>query len=140
MKPTHSLKHLLVAALAGLALQAAASGLYRWTDANGTVQYSDRPPEGIEAEFIEISTGTRSKAAQPETKAEEEQATASGPQAMEVMPEKDPALCKQAQKNLKALEAARIRISEPDGSRRFLTEEEKETQRVNNRKFVKIHC
>ena len=59
---------------------------------------------------------------------------------MEVMPEKDPALCEQAKNNLKALEGARIRITEPDGSKRLLSEDEKEGQRANARKFIKVHC
>jgi hypothetical protein len=122
-----------------LSLQAAPNGHYRWTDESGTVQYADRPPEGVEAEFIKFSSPKGSKPSDNETPSE----TTAEPKVydeMEALPEKDPALCKQAQQNLKALEGARIRITEPDGSKRFLTEDEKETQRENARKFIKIHC
>lgn len=126
--------------LAATAINAGEAGHYRWTDKNGTVKYADRPPEGIESEFIKFSSTKHS--APPATSTEEggDQQVASGPQRLEALPEKDPALCKQAQNNLKALQAARIRITEPDGSKRVLNEEEKEEQRENARKFIKVHC
>ncbi len=124
-------------------LNAAPSGLYRWTDENGQVKYSDRPPEGIESTFIKLSTGKSSKvndaSSDSSTTTEETNKLKPGEQ-LEVMAEKDPALCKQATNNLKALKGARIRITEPDGSKRFLTEDEKEGQRENARKFIKINC
>lgn len=127
---------------AATAINAGEAGHYRWTDENGTVKYADRPPEGVEAEFIKFASTKHSKpstsadAGQPAT----EQATADAPVTMEGLPAKDPKLCKQAQSNLKALNAARIRITEPDGSKRLLNEEEKESQKENARKFIKVHC
>lgn len=127
-------------------LQAAPNGHYRWTDAEGTVQHSDRPPKGVEAEFIKFSTG-KSKATPTDSTSEPEIGAdgkpvkeALGGVNLEGLPKKDPALCKQAQHNLKALDGARIRMTDEDGSQRFLTEEEKESQRDNARKFIKIHC
>ena len=135
---------LIIGLGSALNLQAAQDGHYRWTDANGVVKYSDRPPKGIDSEFIKLSGIKRSKSEDPETTDTNNSAgetnKAETPNQLEVMPEKDPELCKQAQHNLKALEGARIRMSEPDGSKRFLTEEEKELQRENARKFIKVHC
>ena len=131
---------------ASLSALAAQNGTYRWYDENGTVHYSDVPPEGVEAEFIKFASSGKSK---------EETATDANAQPgddqtagdkskvydkMEAMPPKDPELCKKAKANLKALEGARIRITEPDGTKRILTEEEKEIQRENARKFIKINC
>ncbi|MFT5691455.1 MAG: hypothetical protein ACI92E_000784 [Oceanicoccus sp.] len=124
-------------------LNAAPSGLYRWTDENGRTQYSDRPPENIESKFIKLSSGKSSKSNNSDKSSSADSGQKEGLEpgkALEVMPAKDPALCLQAQKNLKALEGARIRITEPDGSKRFLTEDEKEGQRENARKFIKINC
>ena len=132
--------------LLAMSSQAGPNGHYRWTDDNGILQYSDYPPEGVEAEFIKFSGSSHRSPSSTEAKdsTAEQAGTENGdaklPKTMEVMPEKDPALCKQAQQNLKALEGARIRITEPDGSKRFLTEEEKEGQRENARKFIKINC
>lgn len=121
-------------------VDASQNGHYRWTDANGTVQYADRPPEGVKAEFIQFTGAKSSRSSQaPESKQDATAKAVSTPE-MEVLQAKDPELCKQAQQNLKALEGARIRITEPDGSKRFLTEDEKEYQRDNARKFVEINC
>jgi Domain of unknown function (DUF4124) len=123
-----------------LSLQAQPQGHYRWKDTAGNTHYSDRPPEGVESEFIKFATGKRAKPPAEEA-AENAQKSASGdPKKMEILPEKDPKLCKQAQGNLAALASARIRITESDGTQRILTEEEKEEQRGNARKFIKLHC
>lgn len=126
-------------------LSAKGQGHYRWTDEKGTLQYSDRPPKDVESEFIEFSTGKRSSSSKqssesgdtPNTEGSEK--TAAIPE-MEVMPNKDPKLCNQAKANLKALEKSRIRMKDLDGSQRFLTEEEKEEQKDNARKFMKVYC
>lgn len=126
-----------------LEINAAENGHYRWIDDKGQVQYSDRPPEGIDAEFIKFSSRNRTRSTGSNQGKSDDAAEAIEKKlasTLEVMPEKDPALCKQAQKNLKALEGARIRITEADGSKRFLTEDEKEGQRENARKFIKINC
>lgn len=119
----------------------AAQGIYQWKDKDGTVQYADHPPEGVDAVFIKSS---RSKTSKAKESAEEMTETSASQtkthDKMEVLPEKDPKLCKQATNNLKALEGARIRITDTDGSQRFLTEVEKEAQRENARKFIKLHC
>lgn len=124
------------------------SGLYRWKDENGTLQYSDRPPEGVEAEFVTTYGGTVSSdkpsdaTGNAATAPEGSEEAAKDPKydKMEVLPEKDPALCKQARDNLKALEGARIRITEPDGSKRLLNDDERDTQKANARKVIDMHC
>lgn len=133
-----------------LPLQAGKPGAYVWKDENGNLQYSDRPPEGQESEFRELQgiglKGTRSvdKGDGKEgEKVAEEEAEGKDKAAMkefEVLPEKDPAICKQARDNLKALNAARIRGVDEEGNRRYLSEEEKETQRATARKLIEIHC
>jgi len=119
----------------------AASGHYRWTNDKGQVQYSDRPPAGVDSVFIKFSTGKRSNApAQPSVQTKQQNTEQSLPTMVAVTPKKDPALCKQAKHNLKAMDGARIRITETDGSKRFLTEQEREGQRENARRFIKINC
>jgi hypothetical protein len=118
------------------------SGVYRWSDDQGNTHYSDKPPKGVESEFIKATTGKVSD--NPEeangNKTAEQQAAAL-PESMEVLPEKDPTICTQAKANLEALSGRpRIRIKEADGSHRFLNEEEKETQRELARKNMEVHC
>lgn len=134
---------LLAALILGLSLstQAGPNGYYRWTDENGVVKNADIPPEGVDATFIRFSV---QKASKTDGTKVGKNGTGKTDQAdlgdLEILPEKDPALCKQAQRNLKALEGTRIRMTEPDGSKRLITEDEKETQRSNARKFIKLHC
>lgn len=127
------------------------AGLYRWHDENGTLQYSDRPPEGVESELVTTYGGTVSKETAPATNTGAPQKDASGNEKeaaaenapvgeMEVLPEKDPNLCKQARDNMKALEGARIRITEPDGTKRLLNNDERDTQKANAQKVIDMHC
>lgn len=46
----------LLALLLGCAASFAQAGVYRWTDANGIVQYSDRKPESVEVETVRVQT------------------------------------------------------------------------------------
>ncbi len=137
--PLHALL-LILGISASLSLQADQNGYYRWTDENGTVQSSDHPPKGIESEFIKFTSPQGSSSSKNKKNTDQAQSTPKIYSEMEVVIEKDPELCKQAQNNLKALESARIRITEPDGSKRILTADEKELQQDNARKFIKIHC
>ncbi len=142
-KPLTTLLLALGLALSPLS-QAGDKGTYRWYDEEGTVQYADRPPEGVDAEYIEFSVSSSSRDKEEQTA--DSDASQDGKKEpkvydeMEVLPEKDPAKCQQAKDNLEALKKARIRITEPDGSKRMLTEEEKETQREHAKKFIDMHC
>ena len=134
--------------LAGILLSsmatAAQEGIYRWKDQNGNLKYSDIPPAGVEAEFIPTDVSRRGSSPEPSEAAQQatgNQAAAPLNGEMEVLPPKDPALCQQAKSNLDALaNSPRVRITEPDGSQRFLTEDEKEGQRELARKSIKVHC
>jgi hypothetical protein len=117
-------------------------GVYQWTDEKGHVHFSDKPPKGQESDFIKTQTGSRQKTSEAVAEAEaEQQANNTKPEAMEVLPEKNPEVCKQAKANLEALSGRpRVRITEADGSQRFLTDEEKEAQREIARKNAEMHC
>jgi hypothetical protein len=133
------------ALLIASSLQAGPNGYYRWTGANGTTQHADRPPEGVDAEFIKSSNHTASKKTSDDAAIDNQTSNSDSskpvaPSNLEVVLPKDPKLCEQAKRNLNALEGARIRITEPDGSKRILTEDEKETQRKDANKFIDIHC
>ena len=124
------------------------SGYYRWKDKDGNLKLSDRPPEaGIKAEFIETPGSRRSRSTSDEP-AEQQAATGQAqpatpgePVKMEVVPEKDPERCKQAQENMKAFEGfSRIRVTDADGTQRLLTEEEKQVQIERSKKAIKDNC
>lgn len=134
-------------------LHAAQKGMYKWYDKNGTVQFSDQPPQGIHAEFIPLS-GVGPTPSKPDTaKAGSSKGTDNGqktpkvaakskpPAKMEVLPKKDPAMCKQAKDDLRTLEnAPRVRITEQDGSQHFMTGKERDAQKDKIRKTIKVRC
>ncbi len=133
----------------------AAKGFYKWTDAEGNPQHSDRPPTGVEYIFIETSaagqipeeptsspaTATAGDADQTtnDDKISADEAAPEGK--MEVMPAKDPKVCAQAQANLASLSGKqRIRMTDPDGSQRMLTADEIAIQKERAEKYVEMHC
>jgi hypothetical protein len=132
----------LVIALSHTA-QAGKKGYWTWTDDKGEPQYSDRPPEGVEAVFVEKNT-TNSATSSPYKAATDKDAKASaadGSQGqMEAIYEKDPGICTQAKNNLAKLESAKVRITEPDGSKHYLTEDEKNAQRERNQRIIDLNC
>ena len=138
---------LLVFILSGSALShAGAQGHYRWTDDNGKTHYSDRPPAGTESEYIKFSTSKKHTAKPSDSTADaatDNQADTSAEGTLEIEPQsqKDPKLCAQAQSNLKALSGnPKVRITEADGSKRLLSDNEKEVQRERARGFIKLYC
>lgn len=129
------------------AAMAAQKGMWRWKDDSGNLNYSDTPPKGVDAEFIAsdaVGTPPADKKAVP---AETEKQTATGGgsdlagKPLEVMPEPDMVLCKQARDNLATLsDKPRIRITEDDGTKRVLTPEEIEGEKDRARKFIDLYC
>ena len=137
----------LSAAMAPSAL--AEKGYYKWVDARGNPVHSDRPPgAGIEYEFVSTETGLRRRVSSEENTdnppgwagsdavGSEEQNAAEQQEDFE----KDPAICDQARANLDTLNSkARVRIRDDDGIR-YLTEEEKTTQRKTAQSLIDVHC
>ena len=124
---------------------AGVEGHYRWTDENGKTHYSDRPPAGVKAELIKFSTSKKSstKSSEPSatTATDENKTSPEGTLEVEPQTNKDPQLCAQAQSNLKALSGnPKVRITEADGSKRLLSNDEKEAQRERARGFIKLYC
>ncbi len=130
----------LAIALSG-PVQAGKKGYWTWTDQKGNPQYADLPPEGVDAVFVEKNTLNSAVSEGVQTGSQNDDgAAASGPQAIEGIAAKDPEICQQAKNNLAALESARVRITDPDGSKRFLTEDEKAAQRERAQKFIDLNC
>jgi hypothetical protein len=151
----------LAACLALSAAAVDAAKMYRWTDENGNPVVSDRPPpEGTP--FTEISnqfTPMRRKEALRNTPASKasgssmtSRSSSSGnaestgnaeaateePQARV---ERHPELCRQANDNIFKLETfPRIRVTDADGTVRFMTDEERNAQLETARKVAEANC
>lgn len=145
---------LLLALLGGLAgtTAMAESGYYKWTDSYGNPTHSDRPPPaGVEYEFVSTDTGMTRKVTAEESREVQSGSSTVGKPALTpeqsaatgdtVAPQKNAAYCEQAKTNLEKLDSsARIRLQDPDGSIRYLSEEEKEIQRQKARDLIAVHC
>ena len=127
---------------------ATAQAVYRWTDAEGNVRYSDRPPQvGTPYESRRLQEGWRGTPTEAEASpsAPEQEpgssplvpdSVASAPQAV-----RNAEYCQQARENLWQLNHhARIRMLGEDGEYRFLDEEEKQAQRARAQQVIDANC
>jgi len=113
---------------------------YKWTDEQGVVQYTERPPTNRAYEKITVSTSGSQEVTN--VSAEEATANADGTE----VPIDDVALanernCKVAQQNMKVLiNIARIKVSDEKGDNRILTPEEKQARINETQKQIDIYC
>ena len=134
----------------------ASAVVYKWIDAQGKLQYSDRPPDGVHAEVVELlgthSASTRNAAAPaPARTAETAPKTAANnatpkdtdikravDQDVEQTKEKQ---CTDAQERYKKLiEGRRIYKAGPDGERQYMSAQEIDTERLNAKRDIDTIC
>jgi len=132
----------------------AAAVVYKWTDAQGKLQYGDQPPNGVHAEVVELlgthiarSTAARtpaasqaqaSKTAARNEPGQEDDAKRAVEQDVAQTREKQ---CADAQDRYKKLiEGRRLYKMGADGERQYLTSEEIDSERVNAKREVDTIC
>ena len=126
----------------------ASAVVYKWVDAQGKLQYGDRPPDGVHAEVVELlvahSASTRSastpsparNASVPAIKDVEDKKAV----AQDVSQTRDKQ-CTEAQDRYKKLiEGRRLFKTGPDGERQFMNSEEIDTERLNAKRDVDTIC
>src|SRR5271165_3509964 len=126
--------------------------VYKWVDAQGKVQYGDRPPDNVHAEVVELlgthvarSVPARGSDSQPTLNTARNQATPDDPGAkkavegdVEQTREKQ---CADAQDRYKKLiEGRRLYKTGENGERQYLTTEEIDSQRVNAKRDIDAIC
>ena len=96
---------------AAMAQQTGKTKMYKWTDENGTVHYSAKPDEQVQAEELELRRGPRREATQPEA----------------VVDSKEVARCQMIRDSVRNLEGGSdtLEIQADDGSTRPMTAEER---------------
>ena len=128
--------------------------VYKWIDAQGKLQYGDRPPDGVHAEVVEL-LGThvaRAAAARESSTA----ASSSSPRAAAAGSQDDPTLkksvegdveqtrekqCADAQDHYKKLiEGRRLYKTGANGERQYLTSDEIDAERVNAKRDLDAIC
>ena len=129
----------------------ASAVVYKWVDAQGKLQYGDRPPDGVHAEVVELlvshSASARSPSAStpaptarnapvPAAKDSDDKKTV----AQDVAQTRDKQ-CTDAQDRYKKLiEGRRLYKTGPDGERQFMNSEEIDTERLNAKRDVDTIC
>src|ERR1700674_447097 len=135
----------------------ASAVVYKWTDAQGKLQYGDRPPDGVHAEVVQLlgthaSTSTARNASTAPAQAPTPARLAANPtptakdaqdkQAVDqdVASSRDKQ-CSEAQDRYKKLiEGRRIYKTGPAGERQFMTSEEIDTERLNAKRDIENIC
>jgi Ni/Co efflux regulator RcnB len=131
----------------------ASAVVYKWTDAQGKVQYGDRPPDGVHAVVVELlgTHAASARVAAPSTAQSAPTAkVAAAPTPKELDDKKavdqDVAQtrdkqCIDAQDRYKKLiEGRHIYKTGPDGERQFMTSEEIDTERLNAKRDIDNIC
>jgi hypothetical protein len=132
----------------------ASAVVYKWVDAQGKVQYGDRPPDGAHAEVVEL-LGTHSAQSRPappppsnpnlQKPANPQSAAASDPSAKQAV-DADVAQtrekqCADAQERYKKLiEGRKLYKAGANGEREYLTSAEIDTERLNAKSDLDAIC
>jgi hypothetical protein len=131
----------------------ASAVVYKWTDAQGKLQYGDRPPDGVHAEVVQLlgthATTARNSSTAP-AQAPPAARVAANPTAKDAQDkqsvDQDVAntrdkQCSEAQDRYKKLiEGRRLYKAGPAGERQFMTSEEIDTERLNAKRDIDDIC
>lgn len=122
----------------------ASAVVYKWVDAQGKVQYGDRPPDGVHAEVVEgLGTHTSHPAAAPSPAPK---APPGVPSDVKKTVESDVSAtrekqCAEAQERYKKLiEGRHIYKTGDNGERVYLNSEQIDQERINAKKDVDDIC
>lgn len=135
---------LLCALLMGWSAMAGAV-VYKWTDAQGKVQYGDNPPDGVHAEVVELlgthaSHSSSTAPAAGQDKSAPAQRDTKKEVAADVAEAREKA-CADAQQRYKTLLDGRhlYKVGE-NGERQYLTSDEIDSERLNAKRDVDESC
>ena len=147
------MKRLLVFAALIVWSGMASAVVYKWTDAQGKLQYGDRPPDGVHAEVVQLlgtHPATARNVSTTPAQAPPAARVAANPTAKDAQDkqavDQDVASsrdkqCSEAQDRYKKLiEGRRIYKTGPAGERQFMTSEEIDTERLNAKRDIDNIC
>jgi hypothetical protein len=125
----------------------ASAVVYKWVDAQGKLQYGDRPPDGVHAEVVEL-LGTHPGASHNAPPSTPPKVVNDSPKAEDTkrVVEQDVAAtrdkqCTDAQDRYKKLiEGRRIYKTGPDGERQYMTSDEIDNERLNAKRDIDTIC
>ena len=127
-----------------------AAAMYKWTDAEGHVQYGAHPPAGVNAKPIKAAPAPSSQPSRAplqeqldelEKQAEQRREEASKAAETQQEAENRKINCQNARKNIGELNRGGHRLMHmPDGSYRRFTEEERQAEIAKNKKAIDEFC
>jgi hypothetical protein len=131
----------------------ASAVVYKWVDAQGKLQYGDRPPDGVHAEIVELlvahanNSSARAAPSQPApvirgagekpTPKDTEDKKAVD---QDVAQTKDKQCADAQDRYKKLIEGRHIYKTGADGERQFMTSEEIDTERLNAKRDIDSIC
>jgi hypothetical protein len=123
----------------------ASAVVYKWVDAQGKIQYGDRPPDGVHAEVVEgLGRNSRSSGGSPPPAAKAP--TALDPSAEKKAVQTDVSAtrekqCAEAQERYKKLiEGRHMYKTGENGERVYLSSQEIDEERLNAKKDIDDVC
>ena len=125
--------------------------VYKWLDAQGKVQYGDRPPNGVHAEVVEGLGGhapnsAAARAPEPTPKVASQNQPAADDAGAKKAVQDDVAQtrakeCAEAQERYrKLIEGRRLFKTGDNGERQYLSSEEIDTQRLDAKRDIDTIC
>ena len=128
----------------------ASAVVYKWVDAKGNVQYGDEPPDGVQAEVVDLLGTHTSRATSTRT-------SDTAPAKAALQPNQDDAIAKKAvqddvaqakekecadaqERYKKLIDGRHIYKTGADGERQYLTSDEIDSERLNAKKEVDTAC
>jgi hypothetical protein len=129
--------------------------VYKWVDAQGKIQYGDRPPDGVHAEVVDMpgSHSRTSSATAPDAKPagtlQSSNATPADPAtqsdaqkavADDVAQTRDKQCADAQDRYKKLIEGRKLYKAGPDGERQYLSSEEIDSERVNAKRDADAIC
>jgi len=136
--------------LALLAAMPASAAMFKWTDANGNVQYGQYPPAGVKAEQLHAApapkTTPATKTPQQQVEELDKRREAEQQQQAEAEEKKQSAEnrkinCGNAHKNLESLNRGGHRLMHlPDGSYQRMDEKQRQARIKKNQDAIKKFC
>jgi len=140
------MRRLLIATALMLAAPLVAAQAYKWTDANGTVHYSDAPPaQGTKYSKV-TTTGTVEPLAEPaptkssESTSESKPAPAQSSLPMVDTPENRAKLCASLKSNLEALKSSGPIVMQQNGQQKLLDADQRQAQQAAAQTQYQQYC
>jgi len=130
----------------------ASAVVYKWVDAQGKVQYGDRPPDGVHADVVEllgthvphtaapVPASTSSLAQKPAATGDPAAKDLKKAVAQDVAESREKQCADAQDRYKKLIEGRRLYKTGSDGERQYLTSDEIDAERLNAKRDVDATC